>query len=202
MNINWRLASRLSVISLALLVVALVALIQHNAGASKTLQGTSLDGAPASDFHLSDQFGKPVALSDFKGKPVVLTFLYTHCPDVCPLTAEKLHATMQLLAQDGPNVSILAVSTDPKNDTQQAALDFSNAHKLQDSWHFLIGPREQLAPIWTSYSVTAKAVTGSNEVDHSIGLFVIDKQGKERVFLGDDFAPSQLADDLRTLLKE
>lgn len=202
MNINWRLASRFSVITLALLVVAVVALIQHNAGASTQLQGTSLDGAQASDFHLNDQFGKPVALSDFKGRPVVLTFLYTHCPDICPLTAEKLHSTMQMLGQDGQNVTILAVSTDPQRDTQQAALDFSKAHNMQDSWHFLIGPREQLSPIWTSYSVSAKLVTGSNEVDHSTGLYVIDKQGRERVFLGDDFTPAQLAADLQSLLKE
>src|SRR6266568_903905 len=149
MNINWRLASRLSVISLALLVVALVALIQHNAGASKTLQGTSLDGAPASDFHLSDQFGKPIALSDFKGKPVVLTFLYTHCPDVCPLTAEKLHSTMQMLGKDAQNVGIIAVSTDPQRDNQAAALNFSKAHNMQDSWHYLIGGEKQLSSVWS-----------------------------------------------------
>jgi len=205
MNINWRLASRFSVITLALLVVVIVAVIQNRAGASSQLQGTSLDGAQASDFRLSDQFGKPIALSDFKGKPVVLAFLYTHCPDICPLTAEKLHSTIELLKQNQQNVqnvAILAVSTDPQRDTQQAALDFSQAHNMQDSWHFLIGPREQLSPIWTSYSVSAKLVTGSNEVDHSTGLYVIDKQGRERVFLGDDFTPAQLATDLQTLLKE
>ncbi|MBO0796958.1 MAG: SCO family protein, partial [Ktedonobacteraceae bacterium] len=98
---NWRLASRLSVITLAVLVIILVTVLQQRSQAMTAaqqsgtesnnaygLQGTDLNAAPSPDFRLTDQFGKPVAFSQFKGKPIVLTFLYTHCPDVCPLTAE------------------------------------------------------------------------------------------------------------------
>src|SRR5689334_18974017 len=108
MPMSWRLASRLSVISLAFLVVLVVALFSlrnsagstatsHPASRSTTLQGTNLGSTAAPDFLLKDQSGNAISLTQFKGKPVVLTFLYTYCPDVCPLTAEKIHTTMQSL---------------------------------------------------------------------------------------------------------
>src|SRR5256885_12090797 len=149
---NWRLASRLSVVTLAVLVVIAVAVLGTRAGGltsnasdltpavnSSGLQGTDLGGAPAPNFRLTDQSGQLVSLSQFKGKPVVLTFLYTHCPDQCPLTAEKLHAVMQSLGSDAQRVSVLAVSTDPKGDTTQAALDFSKVYRIQGYWHFFVG---------------------------------------------------------------
>lgn len=215
MSMNWRLASRLSVVVLAILVVLLVTIWQQRINAAKTintsgasnsavssdgLQGTDLGGTPAPDFRLTDQYGKQVSLSQFKGKPVVVTFLYTHCPDVCPLTAEKLHTTLQDLGSEAQNVGVLAVSTDPKGDTVDAALQFSKAHRLQDSWHFLVGPESTLAPIWSNYSVYAQ--TQQMNINHTLAVYLIDKQGRERVFLGDDFVPTQLAANLKILLKE
>ena len=214
MSINWRLASRLSVVTLAVLVILVVALFQQrhaaipatNSGSSSNatntsgLQGTDLGNSLAPNFLLTDQFGKQVSLAEFKGKPVVLTFLYTHCPDQCPLTAEKLHATLQDLGSAAPNVGILAVSTDPQRDTTSAALKFSQTHRMQDYWHYLVGPKSKLAPIWSAYSIYAQPQ--QQTVNHSLGLYIIDKHGHERVFLGNDFTPTQLAADLETLLKE
>jgi len=211
---NWRLASRLSVVTLAILVVLVVMIYQQRHIApsgtvsgnsvvtnTSSLQGTDLGNSLAPNFSLTDQFGKQVSLADFKGKPVVLTFLYTNCPDECPLTAEKLHSTLQELGNAAPNVGILAVSTDPARDTTSAALKFSQSHRMADYWHYLVGPKSKLAPIWSAYSIYAKAAA-QQTVDHSLGLYVIDKQGHERVFLGNDFTPGQLAADLQVLLKE
>ncbi len=209
MSMNWRLASRLSVITLAILVILLISVFQlrHSASPATSastgasgLQGTDLNSTPAPDFRLTDQFGKQVSLSQFKGKPVVLTFMYTNCPDQCPLTANKLHSTMQLLGNASSNVGILAVSTDPQRDNVAAALKFSKAHSMQDYWHYLVGSRNQLSPVWTSYNTYAQVIN-QQTVSHSLGLFVIDKQGNERVFLDNDFTPPQLAADLQTLLK-
>lgn len=213
MTMSWRLASRLSVITLALLVVLIVAflslrnstagVVNTNSSASQTaLQGTDLGSIPAPDFQLKDQLGNSITLAQFKGKPVVLTFLYTHCPDVCPLTAEKLHATMQSLGQNAQQVAVLAVSMDPKGDTAAAAQNFSNVHKMGDYWHFLLGARDELAPVWASYSVDAQAATSSGTVSHSSAIYVIDKQGRERVLLDNDFSSNQLAADLKILLGE
>ena len=213
MSMNWRLASRLSVVTLAILVVLVVTLFQQrhtalpgtasgNSAVANTssLQGTDLGNSPASNFSLTDQFGKQISLAEFKGKPVVLTFLYTNCSDQCPLTAEKLHATLQELGNAAPNVGVLAVSTDPARDTTSAAMKFSQSHRMQDYWHYLVGPKSKLAPIWSAYSIYAQPQ--QTTVNHSLGLYVIDKQGHERVFLGNDFTPGQLATDLQVLLKE
>jgi protein SCO1/2 len=212
---SWRLASRLSVVTFAILVVILVTILQQNkvgsvntgattaSAASSTstgLQGTDLGGTPAADFRLTDQFGKSVALSQFKGKPVVLTFLYTNCPDQCPLTAEKLHTTMQDLGSAAQNVGIIAVSTDPARDNVAAALKFSEEHSMQDYWHYLVGSHATLAPIWSAYHIYAQPQ--QQTVNHSLGLFLIDKQGHQRIFLDNSFEPTVLANDLQILMKE
>ena len=214
---NWRLASRLSVITLAALVVIIVAVLGTRAGGltsnasnltpaanSSGLQGTDLGGVPAPNFRLTDQFGKPVSLAQFKGKPVVLTFLYTHCPDQCPLTAEKLHAVMLSLGSDAQRVGVVAVSTDPRRDTTAAALNFSQVHRMQNYWHYLLGTESELSPIWSSYSVYAAPTPTSTggSVAHTTAVYVIDKQGRERVFFGSDFTSEQLTKDLQILLKE
>lgn len=210
---SWRLASRLSVISLAFLVVLVVALFSlrngagsaatsHPASSSTNLQGTNLGSTPAPDFLLKDQSGNAISLSQFKGKPVVLTFLYTHCPDVCPLTAEKIHTTMQSLGSNAQHIAVLAVSMDPKGDTAAAAQNFASVHKLGNYFYYLIGVRNQLAPVWASYSVDAQAATSSGVVNHSSAIYIIDKQGNERVLLDNGFSPGQLATDLKIMLGE
>lgn len=210
MRMSWRLASRFSVITLALLVVIVVAFWgarTGNGGASATsttnplgLQGTDLGSQPAPDFHLTDQFGKPVALSQFRGKPVVLTFLYTHCPDACPLIAEKLHATQNQLGKDAANVVMLAVSIDPAGDTPDSALAFSQEHKLNNNWHYLLGTHGQLAPVWNAYSIYAQPTT--TKVTHTSAIYLIDDEGHERIFFSDDFTSTQLTNDLKILLNE
>ena len=215
---SWRLASRLSVVTFAILVVVLVTILQQQkistantqqttattANTSGTtasgLQGTDLGSTPAPDFRLTDQYGKSIALSQFRGKPVVLTFLYTNCPDQCPLTAEKLHATVQDLGAAAQNVGIIAVSTDPVRDNVAAALKFSQEHNMQSYWHYLVGPRTALAPIWSAYHIYAQPQ--QQLVNHSLGLFLIDKQGRQRIFLDNSFAPTVLANDLQILMKE
>ena len=214
---NWRLASRLSVITLAALVVIIVAVLGTRPGGltsnasnltpaanSSGLQGTDLGGVPAPNFRLTDQFSRPVSLAQFKGKPVVLTFLYTHCPDQCPLTAEKLHAVMLSLGSDAQRVGVVAVSTDPRRDTTAAALNFSQVHRMQNYWHYLLGTESELSSVWSSYSVYAAPTPTSTggSVAHTTAVYVIDKQGRERVFFGSDFTSEQLTKDLQILLKE
>ena len=214
LRMNWRLVSRLSVVTLAILVVLIVTMTPlasgiittaiHSvlAGTSNTtppanLPTTDLGNQPAPNFQLTDQDGKQISLVQFKGKPVVLTFLYTRCPDICPLTAEHLHSTLLKMGNDAKNVGILAVSVDPTGDTPAAVLQFTNAHNMQNYWHYLIGTQAQLAPVWQDYHVSAQSMQQMN-VNHSFALYVIDKQGNEREFVGLDFKP----DDLATYLKE
>jgi protein SCO1/2 len=217
LRMNWRLASRLSVITLVILVILIVAITPFasssiltaihsvigntsNTTPPASLQATDLGKQPAPNFRLSDQEGKQISLAQFKGKPVVLTFLYTHCPDVCPLTAEHLHSTLLKMGSDAQKVGILAVSTDPKRDDQAAALKFTDEHNMRNYWHFLIGTHEQLSSVWSAYSVYAQQQ--QTTVNHSFAVYVIDKQGNSRAFIGQDFKPDDLASYLAALVHE
>jgi protein SCO1/2 len=206
---SWRLASRLSVVVSVVLVILVLLVIWHGTTkgeGTSSLQGTNLGKVAAPGFRLVDQFGKRISLSQFHGHPVVLTFLYTHCPDVCPLIADKLHLTLEKLGSKSAQVGVIAVSTDPQGDDQAAAYQFSTVHHLLDQWHFLIGTHAELSPIWGDYHVSAAPVTSTTAspgaVSHTTAIYVIDKQGRERAYLGEDFAPASLVSDLQMLLSE
>jgi protein SCO1/2 len=211
---NWRLASRLSVVTLALLVVLTVAVLglrtvtgapatglNSTPAAASGLQGTDLGSVPAPAFSLHDQFGKVVTLAQFAGKPVVLTFMYTHCPDVCPIMAERLHSVMVGLGADAQRVVVVAISVDPHGDSVASALNFSQVHHMVNYWHFLVGTQGELAPVWTKYAIDAQPAAATVSM-HTAILYVIDKQGRERVLLDQDFTTTQLTGNLQTLLGE
>lgn len=199
-------AARRTMVSVPLVLLLLLAACQTK------LHGTDMGKQPATDFQLVDQFGRQVALSDFRGRPLVLTFLYTACPDVCPLTAERLRLTAQLLGPDAERVGMLAVSTDPVQDSVEAAYRFSSDHGLLERWHFLIGDRGQLERVWQAYYVAAfevdaqgvptSARSPGGRVGHTDALYLIDKQGNLRSLLRADFDHTALAQDLRALLRE
>lgn len=167
------------------------------------LSGTDLGGDPAPDLTLTDgRTGTPVTLSALRGKVVALTFLYTQCPDICPLTAERFRAARAELGDRASEVVFVAVSTDPERDTPAAVHAFSQAHRLDQGWHYLIGTRAQLASAWSAYGIVANPDPGKPTVTHTDAVFLIDRQGRERVLLRTDALDSALVKDLRILLDE
>ncbi len=166
-----------------------------------------LGNVPAPELHLQDQNGKAVALSQLKGKVIALTFWYTHCPDMCPLAAEKFRQVLSGLdAKKVEQIAVLAVSVDPANDTASSAQQFSQAHRLAPyaNWHFLLGTQKQLQPVWKDYHIYTDAektvpVQGQ-ALNHMAIVYLIDQQGRERVMLPADFTPSQLSRNLDSLL--
>jgi len=168
--------------------------------------GTDLGGTPAPDFHLTDQNGATVALSDLKGKVVVLTFFFTHCPDACPRTAETFRQTADQLTQDANRVAFVAVSLDPEGDTPQAIHDFLTAHRVTDRLLYLTGPRADLEAVWKAYfmfvatPIPAPGQATKNEVNHSDRIILIDSAGNQRVNLHADVTVADLVLDLRLLL--
>ena len=169
-----------------------------------SLQGTDLGSVPAPTFQLVDQTGATIQLSALKGHPVVLTFMYSHCPGPCPLLASKLYKASQILGKQAQQVTWLAVSLDPHGDTPASATQFVAVHQLTGQLHFLLGTTIQLEPIWKAYFVTVESQlnaqgTGST-IMHSVGVFLLDQQGRERVYLNDTMTPQQLATDLHLLL--
>ncbi len=170
--------------------------------ARPALVGTDLGAGPAPDFTLVDgSSGRSVTLSSLRGGAVALAFLYTSCPDVCPLTAERFRAAQRSLGADASRVTFVAVSVDPEHDTPEATRAFSVAHGLSERWYYLVGPRAALQAVWSAYGVGV-VPTGTPIVEHNDAIFVIDRRGRERVLMHSDQSADELAGNLRALLRE
>jgi len=171
-----------------------------SACAQPPLAGTELGATDAPDFTLTDGIsGRAITLSAQRGQVVALTFLYTTCPDVCPLTATRFRAAQAELGGDARRVTFIAVSVDPDGDTPKAVQDFSTAHGLSSNWYYLVGGRTQLSPVWAAYGIGVQA--GSTTVTHNDAVYLIDARGRERVLLHSDDLATDLTNDLRALLK-
>src|SRR5579883_2174944 len=169
---------------------------------------------PAPDFTLTDQNGDALQLSALRGRPIALTFLYTQCPDVCPLTADKLRRTADLLGSAADQVAFVAVSVDPPHDDAAAAQAFVAQHRLTGRLRYLVGTQAELQPVWSAYYMyvapspsddpaeRAAANYAARTATHTDALFVIDRQGRERTLLRSDFEPEALASTLKRLLGE
>lgn len=185
--------------------VALVTVVLLFAGCTSSahLSGTELDRANAPDFTLTDgNTGQAVSLSSLRGNVVAMAFLYTRCPDVCPLTAAQFRAAQQQLGADAARVRFVAVSVDPDGDTPANVRTFSAAHDLSTNWHYLIGARAQLAPVWSAYGIGAFNDTSTmGSVIHNDAIYVLDTKGREREIVHSDVALKDLVADVRALLR-
>ncbi len=124
---------------------------------------------PATDFSLVDQFNRTVTLSHLWDRPVVITFTYSFCPDVCPLIHVVLNATVPKL----PGVLVLDVTLDPERDTPRRLYFYSKGNRY--GWLFLTGPPHVLEKVWRAYGVTR--VVQGDYIVHDI-LFVVVRDGK------------------------
>ena len=188
--------------------LGLLALRIATGGDEPELSGTVLDGKLAPGFTLTDQRGRTVHLSDFRGKAVALTFLYTNCPDVCPLTAENLRAAYERLpASARDDVALLAVTVDPARDTREALQDFSARHRLADNpnWFALRADPATLEQVWRDYGIDPGTMSGEaaatpGMLAHTDAVYLIDPQGRERVFMRSSMDDAALARNLEALL--
>ena len=166
------------------------------------LSGAALPAKDAPDFTLADGLtGQTVTLASMRGTVVVLSFLYTRCPAVCPITAALFRSAQRTMGLDAP-VRYVAVSVDPEGDTPARVRAFSDAHDLGAGWHYLIGPRAHLQAVWAAYGVGSFADPSGMGVAHNDAIFVIDGRGKERELIHSDVKLADLVADLRALASE
>jgi cytochrome oxidase Cu insertion factor (SCO1/SenC/PrrC family) len=140
--------------------------------------GSSLGGAPAPDIRLENQFGQRMALSQFRGKAVVLAFVDSECTTVCPLTTVSMVAAKELLGAAGSHVQLLGVDANPQATSVADVMAYSRAHAMVNQWDFLTGTLPQLQATWRAYHIAVQIQQGM--IDHTPALFVIDPQGRER----------------------
>jgi protein SCO1/2 len=154
----------------------------------------------AANFALRDQHGRLIRLSALRGKLVLVTFLYTHCTDICPLIAGQLNLALREMYHQRTSVRVLAVSVDPLGDTPSAVRRYVREHHLLPEFHYLVGKPAQLARIWQAYNV-AVLQRNPESVGHSGYIYLLDRRGKPRVFYSAKVTAAQVAHDLRLLLR-
>ncbi|HXB66264.1 MAG TPA: redoxin domain-containing protein [Solirubrobacteraceae bacterium] len=143
--------------------------------------GTPIHGA-APDFRLTDQFGRAVSLSAFRGKVVILAFNDPQCTTICPLTTTAMVKAKRLLGPAGAQVELLGIGANPAATETRWVRAYSQAHGMMHAWHFLNGPLARLERVWHAYGIEAQIVAG--QVDHTPAVYVIDTQGKlSRLFM-------------------
>jgi protein SCO1 len=181
-----------------------LAVVEEQAGPFRGGQlPPDLAGAPAPAFEHADARGGEIGTADMAGKPYAVTFLFTDCPDVCPLIGQELREALELLGTRGEEVEVLAVSVDPEGDTPEAVRSWLDAHELPANFHYLVGPEAELAPTWEEY-FAAPQPSGEAEGSHTAGIWLVDSDGRLRTKFsgGAPVPPADIAHDLGLLLDD
>jgi protein SCO1 len=199
--VNARVLIALFLVALfALGAVVLASGSRDKAGVASA--GTSFEGAlmpagvRAPDFALRDQDGKRISMRDLRGKPVIVTFLYTHCDNTCPVQAQTVRGALDDLGRDVPAI---AIAVDPPNDTPNSARAFLSKQHALGRIDFVLGSRDELRPVWNGFFVRPQRVSE----EHQARFTLVDRHGFQRVgFPGSKATPETLAHDVRLLEAE
>jgi len=202
---------------LALLVIVVVsggvALLVIGGNAPPTVAGTTTDHGefraqavfspptPAPPLALRNYLGRPVNIDSYRGKAVLVTFLYTSCPDICPLITASLHATLELMGPaESKHVQIIAVSVDPRSDTPKAVAAFLARHQMTGRMQYLIGSAHELARVWHAWGVGSEQDAQQPQfVNHTGLVYGISASGKRTTVYAANFIPAELAHDVPLL---
>ena len=162
-----------------------------------TFAGATMpQGLFAPDFELRNQDGEAVSMRALRGRPVIVTFLYTHCEDTCPIQAQTVRGALDELGHDLP---ALAIAVDPPNDTPPSARKFLAEQRVTGRIDFVLGSRAQLRPVWAGFGVRPQRITE----EHNARITLVDARGTQRVgYPGSEATPERLAHDLRLLESE
>jgi protein SCO1/2 len=188
----------LVVAALAALLAVTLASRRNSANASNAFDGSLLPtGVRAPAFSLRDQNGRRVTMSEFRGRPVIVTFLYSHCKDSCPVEARLINQAVQELGS--PRATVLAFTVDPAHDTPASVRAFLRKEKITAPFRWILGTRAQLEPIWKGYAVTPQTA----EAEHMARITLIDNRGYQKIgYPFDQTTPGRIAHDMRLLARD
>lgn len=168
-------------------------------GVASSKYSGSLASPPQSEPPLSlrNYKGERVNIAQYKGKAVLLTFLYTKCPDVCPLIASNLGVALNAMGpQKASKVQVIAVSVDPRGDTPKAVAVFLERHGVAGRMQYLIGSAHELGRVWKAWGVGSERDAQSPElVNHSGLVYGVSAQGKVTTLYAANFTPTEIAHD-------
>jgi protein SCO1/2 len=190
-------------VSLAVIVVSLKAISDDNSSAAQSpvvrapasaFQGALLPpGVRAPDFALRDQSGKRATMKEYRGRVVVVTFLYSHCKTECPVEAQQIKGALDDVGHDVP---VLAVSVDPPGDTPKSVNAFNRKMGMTGRLRWLLGGENQLRRLWKGFAILPQ----TPQQEHMARIVLIDRNGLQRIgFPASQTTPERLAHDIRLL---
>ena len=161
----------------------------------------SLLGRRAPAFRLSDARGGAVDTRRLRGRPYVVTFLFTDCEDTCPMIAAELRRAVELLGKRSGDAEVVAVSAKPETDTPAGVRRWLTDRRMPDNFQFGLGTRSRLERVWESYYA---APQGNERQPHSSSIWLIDAEGRIRTKFSAavPVPPRDIAHDLGLLLDE
>jgi protein SCO1 len=158
---------------------------------------------PAPPLRLHNYLGETVNLANYRGKAVLLTFIYTHCPDTCPLIVSHIKASLAELGPKAKDVQVVAVSTDPRGDNRRTVTAFVDDHGMKGKMKYLIGSKTELGRVWKDWNIVAKpAKAGRDLVEHSALIYGIDRKGDVATLYPANFKPAELVHDVPLLAEQ
>jgi protein SCO1/2 len=163
---------------------------------------TANPSKPAPPLQLDDSLGKPVNIDDYRGKAVLVTFIYDHCPDICPTIVSNLRAAQNELGPQATDMQIIAVSVDPKGDTPQTVKKFLADHLMTGRMEYLIGSRPKLEQVWHEWNIVSKSDPSRKDpdaVEHSALIYGISGSGEITTLYPSNFEPAQIVHDVPKL---
>ncbi len=191
------LAAALVALGLALATVGALAHLGSHSSSPERFAGPLMPpGLHATAFRLRDQNGQTATLDQYRGRVLILSFMYAACRETCPLMAQQIKGALDNV---GTPIPALAISVSPKTDTPLSARRFMRRQGLDGRLRFLLGSQRHLAPIWQRYGIAPQATRSG----HSSFVLLIDRRGVLRVgFPATQLTPEDLTHDLRILLAE
>jgi protein SCO1/2 len=201
-------------------LAALAALVASGCGGSSSTTGSGGAGdpkggdfagaaanppKPAPPLALDDYLGQPVNIEDYRGKAVFVTFIYVHCPDVCPVIVSNMRAAQQELGPNADDAEFVAVSVDPENDTPKAIARFLEARQMTGRMQYLVGSRPQLERVWQQWRVVSsndQKAKVPDQVEHSAMVYGVSGSGKITTLYPANFKPGQLVHDAPLLASQ
>jgi protein SCO1/2 len=168
-------------------------------GVTEIAGADAVPARQAPPIDLTDQYGKKIDLAKLQGKAVLVAFLYTHCTDLCPIVAGKVHTAYAQMPK-GQRPLFLAVSVDPGHDTPASAAYFNKRHRTTGEIDWLLGSRPELEKVWKAWGVKPeREANDPEEIEHGAEIYAVDPQGQIRALYSPTFKPELLAQGSKTL---
>jgi protein SCO1/2 len=198
--VNARLATALvlvSALALGAVVIAANGRDEITAQPGDRFDGSIMPkGVRAPQIDLRNQDGQRVSMRRLRGRPVIVTFLYTTCKDTCPTMAQTIKGALDDLGHDVPSI---AVAVDPPRDTPDSARAFLLKTRMLGRLDFVLGTRSELRPVWKGFAIQPQLPRS----EHQARITLVDRRGFQRIgFPGNQATPERLTHDVALLEHE